>query len=231
MQVSLETTNGLERKMTVEVPVENVSTAIEEKLKNLSRQVKISGFRPGKVPMRVVRQRYGKQVSQEVIADTMQSSYQQAIVQEKLRPAGSPSIEPLNLETDKDLKYVATFEVYPEITLADESKYEVEVADVDVAESDVDDIVEKLLKQKMIWSEVDRKAKTDDQVTLNFVGKVDGEAFEGGTAENFTTVIGSSNLLPEFEKQLEGVKKDDKKSDKKATEKKKVVEKKTEKKK
>ena len=212
MQVSLETTNGLERKMTVEVPVENVSTAIEEKLKNLSRQVKISGFRPGKVPMRVVRQRYGKQVSQEVIADTMQSSYQQAIVQEKLRPAGSPSIEPVNLETDKDLKYVATFEVYPEITLADESDYEIEVAEVEVTDSDVDDIVEKLLKQKMTWSEVDRKAKTDDQVTLNFVGKIDGEAFEGGTAENFTAVIGSSNLLPEFEKQLEGVKKGDKKS-------------------
>ena len=212
MQVSLETTNGLERKMTVEVPVENVSTAIEEKLKNLCRQVKISGFRPGKVPMRVVRQRYGKQVSQEVISDTMQSSYQQAIMQEKLRPAGAPSIEPLNLETDKDLKYVATFEVYPEISLADESNYEIEVAEVEVTESDIDDIVEKLLKQKMSWSEVDRKAKTDDQVTLNFVGKIGDEAFEGGTAENFVTVIGSSNLLPEFEKQLEGVMKDDKKS-------------------
>lgn len=212
MQVSLETTNGLERKMTVEVPVENVSTAIEEKLKNLSRQVKISGFRPGKVPMRVVRQRYGKQVSQEVISDTMQSSYQQAIVQEKLRPASAPSIEPLNLETDKDLRYVATFEVYPEIELADEANYEIEVAEVEVTESDVDDIVEKLLKQKMSWSEVDRKAKTDDQVTINFVGKIDDQAFEGGTSENFVTVIGSSNLLPEFEKQLEGVKKDDKKS-------------------
>ena len=159
MQVSLETTNGLERKMTVEVPVENVSTAIEEKLKNLCRQVKISGFRPGKVPMRVVRQRYGKQVSQEVISDTMQSSYQQAIMQEKLRPAGAPSIEPLNLETDKDLKYVATFEVYPEISLADESNYEIEVAEVEVTESDIDDIVEKLLKQKMSWSEVDRKSE------------------------------------------------------------------------
>ena len=98
MQVSLETTNGLERKMTVEVPADDVSNAIETKLLNLSKQVKMSGFRPGKVPMRVVRQRYAKQVSQEVLTDTMQRSYQQAVMQEKLRPAGSPSIEPVSMD-------------------------------------------------------------------------------------------------------------------------------------
>ena len=212
MQVSLETTDGLERKMTVEVPAEKISSAIEEKLKNLSKQVKLSGFRPGKVPMNVVRQRFGKKVSQEVIADTMQMSYQEAIIQEKLRPASQPSIEPLNLEANEDLKYIATFEVYPEITLADINTLEVEVADVEIVESDIDDIVQKLLQQKMIWTEVERKAKKDDQVTINFVGKIDGEEFQGGSQENFVTIIGSSNLLPEFEKQLEGVKKEDKKS-------------------
>jgi len=212
MQVSLETTQGLERKMTVEVPAEKITTAIEAKLKNLTTQVKLSGFRPGKVPMRVVRQQFGKKVSQEVIAETMQSSYQQAIIQEKLRPAGNPSIEPLNLESDKDLKYIATFEVYPEIDLADASNFEVEVAEVEVAESDVDDIVDKLLKQKMNWTEVDRKAKKEDQVTLNFVGKIDGEAFQGGSQENFPTVVGDGNMLPEFEEQLEGVAKGDKKT-------------------
>ena len=212
MQVSLETTNGLERKMTVEVPAEKVTSAIEEKLKNLSKQVKLSGFRPGKVPMTVVRQRFGKKVSQEVIADTMQMSYQEAIVQEKLRPASNPSIEPLNLEANQDLKYVATFEVYPEITLSDLDQLEIEMADVEITESDIDDIVDKLLKQKMNWTEVDRAAKTEDQVTINFVGKIDGEVFEGGSQENFATVIGSSNLLPDFEKQLEGIKKDEKKS-------------------
>ena len=212
MQVSLETTNGLERKMTVEVPAEKISDAIEEKLKNLSKQVKISGFRPGKVPMRVVKQRFGKQVSQEVIADTMQSSYQEAIIKEKLRPAGNPNIEPLNLEADQNLKYIATFEVYPEISLADASKFEVETADVEVTEKDVDDIVEKLLKQKMLWAEVDRAAKKHDQVMINFVGKIDGEEFPGGSQKDFLAVIGESNLLPEFEKQLEGVKKGDNKS-------------------
>lgn len=212
MQVSLETTEGLERKMTVEVPAEKVTSAIEAKLKNLSTQVKMSGFRPGKVPLRVVRQQFGKKVSQEVIAETMQVSYQEAVIQEKLRPAGAPSIEPVNLETDQDLKYIATFEVYPEIELADTSKFEIEIADVEVAESDIDDIVDKLLQQKMKWTEVDRKAKQDDQVTMNFVGKIDGEVFQGGSQDNFPTVIGSNNLLPAFEKQLTGVAKGDKKS-------------------
>ena len=212
MQVSLETTEGLERKMTVEVPAEKVISAIEAKLKNLSTQVKMSGFRPGKVPLRVVRQQYGKKISQEVIAEAMQTSYQEAVIQEKLRPAGAPSIEPVNMEASQDLKYIATFEVYPEVELADASKFEIEVADVEVAESDIDDIVEKLIKQKTNWTEVDRKAKQDDQVTMNFVGKIDGEVFQGGSQENFPTVIGSNNLLPDFETQLTGVVKGDKKS-------------------
>ena len=212
MQVSLETTEGLERKMTVEVPAEKVTSAIEAKLKNLTTQVKMSGFRPGKVPLRVVRQQYGKKVSQEVIAETMQSSYREAIIKEKLRPAGNPNIEPVNLEANQNLKYTATFEVYPEITLADISTFEIETAEVDITESDIDNIVEKLRKQKMIWTEVDRKAKQDDQVTLNYVGKIDGEAFQGGSQENFTVVIGASNLLPAFEKQLVGVAKGDNKT-------------------
>jgi trigger factor len=212
MQVFIETTEGLERKMTVEVPAEKVTSAIEAKLKNLTTQVKLSGFRPGKVPLQVVRQRYGKKISQEVIAETMQSSYQEAVIQERLRPAGNPSIEPLNLEANQDLKYVATFEVYPDVNLADTSNLEIEVADVEVAETDIDDIVEKLLKQKMKWTEVECKAKQNDQATLNFVGKIDGVAFPSGSQENFSAVIGASNLLPEFEKQLIGVTKGDNKS-------------------
>lgn len=212
MQISIETTEGLERKMTVEVPAEEVNSAIEIKLKNLSANVKMSGFRPGKVPLRVVRQQYGKKISQEVIAETMQTSFQKAVMQEKLRPAGSPSIDPVSLEVNQNLKYIATFEVYPEVELADASKFEIEVAEVEVAESDIDDIVDKLLQQKIKWTEVDRKAKQDDQVTMNFVGKIDGEAFQGGSQENFPTVIGSNNLLPDFEKQLTGVVKGDKKS-------------------
>ena len=212
MQISLENTGTLERKMTVEVPAEKITSAIEQKLQTMSRQVKISGFRPGKVPMRVVRQRFGKQVSQEVVADTMRSSYQEAILQEKLRPAGNPQIEPLNLETDQDLKYIATFEVYPEISLAELSKLEVEVADVKVANSDIDNMLEKLRKQKMNWKEVDRAAKQEDQVTIDFIGTMNDEEFPGGTQNDFTVVLGNSTLLPDFEKQLEGVKKGQEKS-------------------
>ncbi len=212
MQVSLETTGTLERKMTVEVPAEKVTSAIEQRLQKMRQQVKISGFRPGKVPLNIVKQRFGKQVFQEVVADTMQSSYQEAILQEKLRPAGSPKIEPLNVENEQDLKYIATFEVYPEIDLADVSTFEIEVADVEITDQDTDNVLEKLRKQKVQWSEVDRAAKNDDQVTIDFKGAIDGELFPGGTSENFSVVLGNSNLLPEFENQLEGVKKDEQKT-------------------
>ncbi len=212
MHVSLETTGALERKMTVEVPAEKVTSAIEQRLQKMTRQVKISGFRPGKVPLHIVRQRFGKQVFQEVVADTMQSSYQEAIHQEKLRPAGSPQIEPLNLETDQDLKYIATFEVYPEINLTDTSEFEIEIADVEISDSDIDNMLEKLRKPKMRWSEVDREAMNDDQVTIDFKGTIDGELFPGGSQDNFSFVVGGSTLLPEFEKQLYGVKKDEVKS-------------------
>ena len=205
MQVSLETTGALERKLTVEVPAEKLSTAMEQRLQKMSRQVKISGFRPGKVPLHVVRQRFGKQVFQEVVADTMQSSYQEAIHQENLRPAGSPHIEPLNLESDQNLKYIATFEVYPEIKLADSSQFEIETADVEISDSDIDDVIEKLRKQKISWSEIDRAAKEGDQIILDFEGKIEGEEFPGGSQENFSVVLGSSTLLPGFEKELYGV--------------------------
>ncbi len=212
MQVSLETTGALERKMTIEVPAEKVSSAMQQRLQRMSREVKISGFRPGKVPMRVVTQRFGKQIFQEVVADTMQSTYQEAIQQEKLRPAGSPQIEPLNLEADQDLKYIATFEVYPEINLADISEVEIAVAEVEIAESDINSMLDKLRAPKMKWNEIARKAKKDDQVTIDFKGSIEGEFFEGGSQDDFPIVLGSGSLLPEFEEQLFDVIKDEEKS-------------------
>lgn len=212
MQVSLETTGALERKMTIEVPAEKVSSAMQQRLQRMSREVKISGFRPGKVPMRVVKQRFGKQIFQEVVADTMQSTYQEAIQQEKLRPAGSPQIEPLNLEADQDLKYIATFEVYPEINLADISEVEIAIAEVEIAESDINSMLDKLRAPKMKWNEIARKAKKDDQVTIDFKGSIEGEFFEGGSQDDFPIVLGSGSLLPEFEEQLFDIIKDEEKS-------------------
>lgn len=212
MQVSLETTEGLGRKMTVEVPAEKITTVTEERLKNMCRQAKISGFRPGKVPMRVIRQRFGKQVFNEVVTNTMQSSYQEAVMQEKLRPAGSPQIEPLNLKEDQDLKYIATFEVYPEIELADSSEFEIEIAEVEIKDADINDMIEKLRKQKNEWEEIERAAKQEDRITMDFKGSIDGDFFDGGSQDDFATVLGSNNLLPDFEQQLEGVKAGDEKT-------------------
>jgi len=212
MQVSLETTEGLERKMTVEVPAEKITSVTEERLQGMCKQAKISGFRPGKVPIRVIRQRFGKQVFNEVVTSTMQSSYQEAVMQEKLRPAGNPQIEPVNLKVDEDLKYIATFEVYPEIEVADVSGFEIETAEVEIKDADIDDMIEKLRKQKTEWEDADRAAKQEDRVTMDFKGSVDGEFFEGGSQDDFATVIGSNNLLPDFEKQLEGVKAGDEKT-------------------
>ncbi len=212
MQVSLETTEGLERKLTVEVPAEKITSATEERLKSMCKEAKISGFRPGKVPLRVIRQRFGKQVFNEVVTSTMQSSYQEAVMQEKLRPAGSPQIEPVNLKAEQDLKYIATFEVYPEVEVADVSGFEIEIAEVEIKDADIDDMIEKLRKQKTDWEEVDRAAKQEDRITMDFKGSVDGDYFEGGSQDDFATVLGSNNLLPDFEKQLEGVKAGDEKT-------------------
>ncbi len=212
MQVSLETTGTLERKITVEVPGENIRTAVEKKLQDMARTVKLPGFRPGKVPLAVVRQRYGKQVHQEVLADTMQSSYGEAIQQEKLRPAGPPQVERLDQEADQDLKYVATFEVYPEIELADASVFEIETAQAEVTAEDLEGMIEKLRTQKMRWRPVERAAAKEDRVTIDFKGTLDGEPFAGGSHDDFEVVLGSQALLPEFEQQLEGVKVGDAKS-------------------
>lgn len=209
MQVSLETTGNLERKITVEVPGEKIHTAVEKKLQDMTRNVKLPGFRPGKVPLGVVRQRFGKQVRQEVLADTMQSSYREAIHQEKLRPVGTPRIERLDPESGQDLKYAATFEVYPEIELADVSGFEIETAQAEVTDEDVNDMLEKLRRQKMRWRTVDRVAEKDDRVNIDFKGTLDGEIFPGGSQDDFAVVLGSDTLLPEFEQQLEGVKKGD----------------------
>ncbi len=184
MQVSLETTGKLGRRMTVEVPGETIRSELEKKLQGMSRQVKIPGFRPGKVPLKVVRQRFGQQARDEVLADTMHSSYREAIDQEKLRPAGPPQIEPVNLEDGQDLKFIATFEVFPDIELADAGTFEITVAQAEVTSGDIDDMIGKLRRQRMQWQEIDRAAGQEDRVTLDFKGTLDGEAVPGGSQDD-----------------------------------------------
>lgn len=202
MQVSVELGEGLERKLTVQVPAETIDKEVESRLNSMRSRVKIDGFRPGKVPLNVVKQQYGASVIQEVVGEVMQTSLRDAVVQESLNPAGNPTIEPKSMEPGKPLEYVATFEVYPEITLNDISKLEIDRATAEVTDADVDTMIDTLQKQRTTFETVERASKDGDQLTVDFVGSVDGEAFEGGKAEGVPVVLGSKSMIPGFEENL-----------------------------
>ena len=204
MQVSLETTSGLERRLTIVVPAADVDAKVEERLKEMSRRVRLDGFRPGKVPFKVVKKRYGKGAYQEVLGEVMQTSYMEAISSEELQPAGSPSVEPKVMEEGKDFEFIATFEVYPEIALEDFAQIKVEKPVSTVQDADVDTMLSTLREQSRTWEVVERAAESGDQVEIDYVGTLDGEAFEGGSAENQKLVLGSGQMISGFEDGLVG---------------------------
>jgi trigger factor len=205
MQVSIETTSGLERRLTVGVPAERVDSEVDNRLKKAVKNVKIPGFRPGKVPMKVMHQRFGPGVRQEVLGEVMSQSFQEAVVQEQLRPAGQPSIEPKNLEPGKDLEYVATFEVFPEIEVAEMTDFAVERIVAEVKDEDIDSIIEVFRKQQGSWDEVERAAADGDKVNIDYTGTKDGEPFEGGSAEGSDLELGSGRMIPGFEDGIVGM--------------------------
>ncbi|VAW67373.1 Cell division trigger factor [hydrothermal vent metagenome] len=202
MQVSVESGEGLERKLTVQVPSETIDKEVDSRLNSMRPRVKIDGFRPGKVPMKVVKQQYGLSVLQEVVGEMIRSTLHEAIVQESLNPAGEPQIETQNIEVGKPLEYTARFEVYPEITLEDCSSLEIQRATAEIAESDVDTMIDTLLKQRTTYEAVERASQEGDQMIINFNGSIDGETFEGGQADSVPVVIGSNSMIPGFEEQL-----------------------------
>ena len=204
MQVSVESTEGLERRVRVQLPAEKVNAAVEKRLLQLARTVRLDGFRPGKVPMSVVRRRFSGQARQEVFGDLVQSSYFEALAQEKLQPAGEPSIEPLDIPPEEGLGYVATIEVMPEVKLNDLSGVVIKRPKVEVTDEDLAAMIEKLRRQRMTWNEVDRAAAEGDQVTINFKGFIDGEAFQGGSAEGVPLELGSNSMIEGFEGGLIG---------------------------
>jgi trigger factor len=210
MQVSVETTGALERRMKVAVPKEKIDSEIEKRLKSLAGRVKIDGFRPGKVPFSVVRQKFGSQVRQEVEGEVMQNSYFEAISQEKLRPAGLPHIEPSEDGAAEGLEFIATFEVYPEFELKGVDKIKIERPVVEISDADVDHMLETLRKQRKSWQEVDRSAQDGDQVTIDFVGTINGEEFQGGTGNQVPVELGAKRMIAGFEEQLVGAKAGDK---------------------
>jgi trigger factor len=205
MQVSVESISSLERRMTVQVPAERIDEEVDRRLKSLAGRVRVDGFRPGKVPFKVVRQRYGTGVFEEVVGDVMQTTFNEAISQEKLRPVGGPRIEPRVMEPGKILEYVAEFEVYPELALGDVTQIQIRRPVAEVTDADVDRLLETLRKQRVEWVSVEREAREGDQVKVDFDGRLDGEAFDGGKAEGVSLVLGEGRFLKDFETAVAGM--------------------------
>jgi trigger factor len=206
MQATIEKVSNLERRLNVSLPVQEIESEVETRLKNLARSVKMHGFRPGKVPYKLVQAQYGGQVRQEVLGDALQKSFGEAIRQQNLRVAGYPRFEP-NADADatQDVQFSATFEVYPEVTIGDLAAVSIERPQVAVGESEVDKTVEILRKQRQYYRPVARAAQNEDNVTIDYHGTVDGVAFEGGSGTDHTVVLGTGRLLADFEKQVVGV--------------------------
>ena len=206
MQVSVETTDGLERKMTIAVPSVQVDSAVNARLQEAAKSVRLNGFRKGKIPFKVIKSKFGKGVRQEVVGELMSQTYYDAINQENLKPAGQPKIEPTNIEEGKDLEFVATFEVYPEIILPDFSKLEVERLNADINDTDIDEMIETLRQQRQTWEVIEREAADQDMTNIDYLGKKDGEEFEGGAAQGASLVLGSERMIPGFEAGIIGKK-------------------------
>ena len=212
MQVSIETTSGLERRLTIGVPADTVEGEIEKRLKEAAKNIRINGFRKGKVPLKIVKQRYGAGVRQEVVGEVISRSFYEAAKREDVKPAGQPSIQPKQMTEGKDLEFVATFEVYPEVSLGDMSGFKVTRYSAEITDEDIDKMVETLRKHQATWEEVDRAAAEGDQVNIDFTGTKDGEEFKGGKAEGHNLVLGSNSMIPGFEDGIVGMKPGDEKT-------------------
>ncbi|EOS94293.1 trigger factor [Erwinia tracheiphila] len=204
MQASVETTQGLGRRVTITVEKEVIENAVKSELVNVAKKVRIDGFRKGKVPVNVVAKRYGASVRQDVLGDLMQRNFVDTIIKEKINPAGAPSYVPGEYTPGNDFTYSVEFEVYPEVELRGLDAIEVEKPLVEVTDADVDTMLETLRKQQATWKETDRAAEAEDRATIDFTGSVDGEVFEGGKASDFVLVMGQGRMIPGFEDGVVG---------------------------
>lgn len=205
MQVSIEKVSGIKQVMSITVPVEDVEKAVDARYRAIAKTAKVPGFRPGKVPLDRLKQMYGASVYQEVNAALMRDSYFQALQDEGVEACGYPTMTPEQSDVGQPLQFKAEFEVYPEIKLEPFDGYEVTQAKSEVTEKDVDDMVVKVQEQHKTWQAVDRAAKQGDTVLMDYEGRMDGEAFAGGTAEKATLELGSGQFIEGFEAGLEGV--------------------------
>ncbi|NRN27788.1 trigger factor [Photorhabdus heterorhabditis] len=204
MQVSVETTQGLGRRVTITVPAADIEKAVSSELVNVAKKVRIDGFRKGKVPMNIIKQRYGASVLQDVLGDLMQRDFINAIIEQKINPAGAPSYVPEQFKDGEDFTFSVEFEVYPEVELKDLENIEVEKPVVEVKDEDVDTMLETLRKQQAEWKETEEAASAEDRVTVDFNGSIDGEEFEGGKASDFVLAMGQGRMIPGFEEGIVG---------------------------
>ncbi|MYA37242.1 MAG: trigger factor [Gammaproteobacteria bacterium] len=202
MRVELSSSEGLERKLTIAVPAAEVDASVAERLRETAKNIRLNGFRKGKVPLSIVKKRFGPGIRQEVVGELMNKSFVEAIEQEGLRPAGQPKLELTELDEGKDLQFAAVFEVVPEIELPDFSRIKVESLTAEVTDEDIANMIETLRKQRQTWEQVERAAAADDLVSIDYAGRVDGEEFEGGKAENAGVLIGSERMIPGFEESI-----------------------------
>lgn len=206
MQVSVENTGPLERKVRVEVPEDKIASEVQSRLQSISRTSKIQGFRPGKAPIKVVEKHYGSRVRQEVIGEVVQSTFYEALAQEKLRPASRPTIDPMDAEQGHGLKYTATFEIFPEIILAPIEELKIEKPVCRVSDKDIENMIEVIRKQQKTLQAVERSSRNGDVLVIDFEGSMDGEKFEGGSGNDFRIELGSGRLIAGFEEGLTGKK-------------------------
>lgn len=206
MQVSVETTQGLERRLTITVPAAAISTEVDKELKQIAKNRRVDGFRPGKAPVAMIKKMFGLSVLQDVASRQMQNHFYQAIIANKLTPAGAPTFAPGQLAEGKDLEFAATFEVYPEVQLNALDKIEVTKPVVEISADDLETMLGTLRKQHATWAKTEAAAASGDRVIIDFVGSIDGEEFEGGKASDFTLELGQGRMIPGFEDGIIGKK-------------------------
>lgn len=206
MEISVEATTDVERKMTIAVPCQEVDAAVKARLLEAARSMKMNGFRKGKIPLKVIKNRFGKGVRQEVVGELMNRSYYEALTKESIRPVGQPIIEATQMEEGEDLKFTAVFEIYPDVILPDFTRMSLEKLVADVEEENIDKMVETLREQRQTWKEVDRASKDGDMLNIDYLGRSQGEAFQGGEAKGSNLVLGSQRMIPGFEEGLIGAK-------------------------
>ncbi len=205
LDISVENPGGLERRVTIKVPQAEIEREVAARLSKVGRTAKLKGFRPGKIPAKVVRQRFGGQVRQEVLSNVIRSSWSQAVERERLNPAGGPEIEPVDAENGEHFAFRATFEVFPEIELKPLEASTVERPVVEIEDANVERMIEKLREQRAEWEPVERPSEAGDRVVVDFVGRIDGEPFEGGKGEEVPVIVGGGQVVEDFDKALHGV--------------------------